>query len=405
MRQLKPTEQQWIFDYSALDNTPSLDDGVTLEEELKKRKVTIEYMRSLALRANKLVHPSSPMDAQAIHLRGSLIVGSTLLHRFYMRKSFKDFSEELIASTILFLATKIEEEPLKLRHIVNSTIDKFEKSESARGWYPDHNPNEQPSREYRTWEKNILACEEVVLETLCFDMGVEQPFTFLLKAVKGLDNDLLGKSNIPVINGNRNSNGYSVNGVNGKGKEKENEKLSESIITELGWTLLFESTLSPLSVLYAARIIAFVSLVLIISIIDQKPLSESLVNASELSEKFDIGLIYNENGDLQGEDIDCIKACLKDFIRYINEGLIDNNLLRYIVAEAEEARHEPYSRRFVSNRQQDSAPRQDDEGKQRPVNREEKTESDVQSNGINQIAVRSGTSNGNDNSDVEMSAV
>lgn len=44
-----------------------------------------------------------------------------------------------MAGTILFLASKIEEEPLKLRHICNACLDKFENDREG-GWHPtdDH---------------------------------------------------------------------------------------------------------------------------------------------------------------------------------------------------------------------------------------------------------------------------
>ncbi|WWC72861.1 uncharacterized protein I206_106825 [Kwoniella pini CBS 10737] len=338
MRQLRPVEQQWLFSQKALENTPSLDDGISLETELKRRKITIEYMRSLALRANALVHGD---DAECLHLRGSLVVGSILVHRFYMRKSFKDFEETLIAPTVLFLASKIEEEPLKLRHIVNVTIAKFENG--AKGWYPDNNPHEQPTREYRNWEKSILATEEILLETLCFDMGIEQPWNILYNSVIGLDEIIsrvaMDKEKIGHMNGNENENG---NGLTNQ------EMLNQSTIKELGWTLLSESLLSPIPILYPAGIIAFTTLIFLISIIDQVPLSESTICASELSERFDLDIKRtDDNLGVQGVDLDMIKACLADILKYMNQGLIDDGLIKYVKAELNEERKEPYRYRFT----------------------------------------------------------
>ncbi|WVW79617.1 hypothetical protein I302_101586 [Kwoniella bestiolae CBS 10118] len=336
MRSFRPVEKQWLFTHSALNNTPSLDDGIDLQTELKRRKVIIEYMRSLALRANAIINGD---DAEVPRLRGSMIVGATLIHRFYMRRSFKDFPEKLIAPTILFLATKIEEEPLKLRHIVNVCIAKFEQ-QGTKGWYPDINPHEQPPREYRTWEKSILATEEVVLEALCFDMGVEQPYTKLLRSIKGLD-EVIGK--VTLSSSSSGANGM----VNGTGKGKE--KLTESVITEFSWTLLSESSCSPLSILYPVQIISFIIFTIVISIADQIPLSEGLWNASELSERFGLDLILDQDTqEVRGDDLDLVKSCLDGFMRYMHEGLIDEGLKRYIVAEPEEGTKEPYKRRFTS---------------------------------------------------------
>lgn len=50
MRPLRPEEEQWIFSKHALENTPSRSHGVSLKEELERRKSTIMQMRSLLAR-------------------------------------------------------------------------------------------------------------------------------------------------------------------------------------------------------------------------------------------------------------------------------------------------------------------------------------------------------------------
>ena len=91
----------------------------------------------------------------------------------------------MVAPAILFLASKIEEEPLKLRFIVNSCLSKFENAESA-AWNPTPENDVPPSKQYRQWEKEVLIAEEIVLETLCFDMGVEQPWVVFRRCVAGV---------------------------------------------------------------------------------------------------------------------------------------------------------------------------------------------------------------------------
>ena len=51
MRPLTIAESQWVFTRSDLDKTPSRDDGISFEEELKRRAKTIEHIRSIGLRA------------------------------------------------------------------------------------------------------------------------------------------------------------------------------------------------------------------------------------------------------------------------------------------------------------------------------------------------------------------
>ncbi|KAK8844024.1 hypothetical protein IAR55_006817 [Kwoniella newhampshirensis] len=344
MRPLRTVEKQWLFTPTALQNTPSLDDGITLHDELQRRKTAIEYMRSLALRAHTIA--TGVQDAEAAHLRGSMIIGATLLHRFYMRRSFNDFNEKLIAPTLLFLATKIEEEPLKLRHIVNACLAKFEPS-NTRGWYPSGDQHEQPPREYRTWEKDILATEEVVLEALCFDMGVEQPWVILRRSLRGFDEMTMGGAGESSSScgssghgGVANSNGHSQ--LNGKGKGK----VTEEIVNELGWAILSECCLSPLPVLQPAPIVAFSAFVFVLSFAEQIPLSLSFSNASELADKFHLDITFSPDGPL-GEDVVQVRECLEQFINYCRAGLIDPELNRYIVAESPEGQTGPYQRRFA----------------------------------------------------------
>ncbi|WWD21321.1 hypothetical protein CI109_105805 [Kwoniella shandongensis] len=339
MRPLRSVEKQWLFTPSALQNTPSLDDGIVLSDELQRRKTAIEYMRSLALRS---IHVSTGVeDAEASHLRGSMIIGATLLHRFYMRRSFKDFNEKLIAPTLLFLATKIEEEPLKLRHIVNACLAKFEPP-GVRGWYPTGDPHDQPSREYRAWEKDILATEEVVLEALCFDMGVEQPWVILRRSLKGLDELVIERPGEGSGSNGASANGNGYDQMNGKGKGK----VSEAIADELGWAILSESCLSPLPVLYAAPVLAFTAFILVLAFTEQIPLSIAFSITSELASRFHLDISFSEEGP-QGEDVTQARDCLDRFVEYCQAGLIDPELGRYIVAEPPEGQTGPYTRRFA----------------------------------------------------------
>lgn len=41
-----------------------------------------------------------------------------------------------MAPTILFIASKIEEEPIKLRHVVNCCLEKFEGATKDKLWMP-----------------------------------------------------------------------------------------------------------------------------------------------------------------------------------------------------------------------------------------------------------------------------
>ena len=136
-----------------------------------------------------------------------------------MRRSIDDFKEkvcmsvpiielqadhQLMAPTMLFLAAKIEEEPLKLRYIVNTCLAKWVKNPVL--WEPDRGSKDvslaqthsnsayqQQSRDYQAWEREILAAEEMALDALCFDMNVDHPRRVLqrgliaVEAVEGIE--------------------------------------------------------------------------------------------------------------------------------------------------------------------------------------------------------------------------
>jgi hypothetical protein len=80
-----------------------------------------------------------------------------------------------------------------------------------------------PSPAYRRWEKEILATEEIVLETLCFDMGIEQPWVVLRRSIRGRDALLLNR--------------ISPNGSVDSGNER---RVTEDVVAEMGWTILNE---------------------------------------------------------------------------------------------------------------------------------------------------------------------
>jgi hypothetical protein len=139
----------------------------------------------------------------------------------------------------------------------------------------------EPSEEYRRWERDILATEELILEALCFDTRVEQPWPLLRHATKGFDGLRLASLSadgqfgmgFESVNGggddgnadsgaaessaqaaaresasgqypngvNGNGNGHAEAGsANGKGKERAS-RLTEGVLLETAWVILSES--------------------------------------------------------------------------------------------------------------------------------------------------------------------
>ncbi|EIW66041.1 hypothetical protein TREMEDRAFT_35438 [Tremella mesenterica DSM 1558] len=333
MRTLSGADQQWLFSPRALHQTPSQDEGMTYEQELKRRKTTVEYIRSLAARAqmyHSITEESSLRCREWPQGRGVVSVASTLVHRFYMRRSLQDFPEQVIAPTLLFLASKIEEEPCKLRYICNACLVKFDGDEHG-AWHPNEENDIPPSREYRRWEKDILSCEEIVLETLCFDMDIEQPWVVLWYATRGLDNLRLPRTSssfldnhpteIPHNDGHEESNGHV---------QKEKLRATEEIVPEVSWPILNQTSLTPLSILFPASVIAFAALILVVSIVEEIPLSKAYSWAGEVGWKFHLEVEFDEEVGVKGEDLEIVKQCVESILEYSKQGLLDQNLISFI---------------------------------------------------------------------------
>lgn len=141
--------------------------------------------------------------------------------------------------------------------------------------------------EYRRWEREILATEEVALEALCFDMAVDQPWPILRRAVRGIDNLWADpEPEASTSNGSAQANGGR------KGKHRA----TEAVITELGWAMLNEGYLAPLGIVYRPEITAFAVFVQQLAILEEIPLPEALWAAAELAGRFGLNIEWNEGG-------------------------------------------------------------------------------------------------------------
>ena len=80
-----------------------------------------------------------------------------------------------------------------------------------------------------------------MLEALCFDMGVEQPWVVLRRAVRGFD-DLVRSREMVAESSRTAEEREKVNGrQNGHPNGGSKVKLSERVILDLSWTLMNEA--------------------------------------------------------------------------------------------------------------------------------------------------------------------
>ncbi|EFQ98206.1 cyclin-K [Nannizzia gypsea CBS 118893] len=160
---LASKESQWLFTDSDLRYTPSLLDGMSMETEHTQRSKGVNFITQVGI---LLKLPQL-----------TLCTASVYMHRFFMRYSMVDLPQRPgrhpypIAATALFLATKVEENCRKMKELIVACCRVALKQ-------PNVIVDEQ-SKEFWKWRDTILHNEDLLLEALCFDLQLEQPYRLL----------------------------------------------------------------------------------------------------------------------------------------------------------------------------------------------------------------------------------
>ncbi|BFZ58738.1 hypothetical protein PYCC9005_005803 [Savitreella phatthalungensis] len=152
---------KWLFTDEELLRTPSIQTGHDAAREAIERGKGCDFVQRVC---HKL-HLPPP----------TLATASIFLHRFYMRHSLREYHYYEVAATCVFLATKCEETVKKLRDIVIACCQVASKSDRVV---------DEQSKDYWRWRDVILYLEETLLEALCFDLNILQPYTTLKRLWK-----------------------------------------------------------------------------------------------------------------------------------------------------------------------------------------------------------------------------
>ncbi|RMX98806.1 hypothetical protein D0867_12316, partial [Hortaea werneckii] len=168
-RVLAETEAQWIFTEAELDNTPSVQDGMSVAEEREIRAKGVNFIVQVGI---MLKLPQLTLSTAAVFFQRFLMHASLKKARDTIPKLHQYQS----AATALFLATKVEESCRKMKEMIIAFCRVAQK-----------NPNmivDEQSKDYWRWRDCILFNEDVLLETLCFDLTVESPHRQLFDMLK-----------------------------------------------------------------------------------------------------------------------------------------------------------------------------------------------------------------------------
>ncbi|PYI05948.1 cyclin-like protein [Aspergillus sclerotiicarbonarius CBS 121057] len=160
---LLKTQEHWYFTDEELTRTPSQLDGMAMEAEHMSRSKGVNFISQVGI---MLKLPQLTLATAAVYF-----------HRFYMRHSMVDLPQRpgihpyTTAAAALFLATKVEENVRRMKELVVACCRVGQKQ-------PNMVVDEQ-SKEFWRWRDTILVHEDVVLEALCFDLQLEQPYRIL----------------------------------------------------------------------------------------------------------------------------------------------------------------------------------------------------------------------------------
>ncbi|XP_058837039.1 cyclin-T [Topomyia yanbarensis] len=153
---LAKDDSKWYFTSEQLANSPSRKCGMDADQELMYRQRAANLIQDMGQR----------LQVSQLCINTAIVY----MHRFYAFHSFTHFHRNSIAAASLFLAAKVEEQPRKLEHIIK-VVHICLGLEA-----PD------PLKEsYAEQAQDLVFNENVLLQTLGFDVAIDHPHTHVVK--------------------------------------------------------------------------------------------------------------------------------------------------------------------------------------------------------------------------------
>lgn len=190
--------EQWLFTAQEIETSPSIDHGISPEEERTRRAkgVNFIYQAGILLKMPQITLQTAAVFLHRFYMRYSMVPEKGGIHH-YVRTSLPRSKasmqrldghvaeltggsmEQNIAATALFLASKAEETCRKTKEIVVAVARVAQKNASLI--------IDEQSKEFWRWRDNILAYEETMLELLTFDVVLTSPYHLLRAHLEGMD--------------------------------------------------------------------------------------------------------------------------------------------------------------------------------------------------------------------------
>lgn len=150
-------DERWYFTKEQLQCTPSRKSGIDADKELSYRQQAANFIQDMGQRL--------PVNQLCIN------TAICYMHRFYMFHSFSKFHRNAIASCALFLAAKVEEQPRKLEHVIKV----------AHICLQIEGTLDTKSEAYLEQAQQLVMNENIMLQTLGFDVAIDHPHTHIVK--------------------------------------------------------------------------------------------------------------------------------------------------------------------------------------------------------------------------------
>merc|ERR1711899_316012 len=154
-----PGKSRWHFSEHQLKHTPSVRTGqIPVEKELSYRQQAANFIQDMGQR----------LEVTQLCINTAIVY----MQRFYMFHSFDRFHRNSIASAALFLAAKVEEQPRKLEHVIKVAHMCLHRGKAQLDTRSDA---------YQEQAQELVTNENILLQTLGFDVAIDHPHTHVVK--------------------------------------------------------------------------------------------------------------------------------------------------------------------------------------------------------------------------------
>jgi len=150
--------KRWYFSEEKLASSPSRRATITADKEESYRQQAANFIQDMGQR----------LQVTQLCINTAIVY----MQRFYMFHSFTKFHRNSIAAAALFLAAKVEEQPRKLEHVIKV---------SHICLHRDQPHLDSKSEQYLEQAQELVSNENILLQTLGFDVAIDHPHTHVVK--------------------------------------------------------------------------------------------------------------------------------------------------------------------------------------------------------------------------------